>query len=172
MHTRIRVLMPVLLFAAAAFAQEGHTPTPGPDVKKLDYFAGSWKTQGKMNPGPMGPGGAFSSNDSCEWQQGNFFLICHINFTSAMGNGIELSVMGYDPAQSAYIYTAFNSNGEHQTATGSVAGDTWTWSSTSGAFKWRYTEKIVSPKSMSIKFEGSQDGTNWMTLMEGTSNKQ
>ncbi len=29
--------------------------TPGPELKKLDYFVGNWTSEGDAKPGPMGP---------------------------------------------------------------------------------------------------------------------
>lgn len=40
------------------------------------------------------------------------------------------------------------------------------------AFNWRYTQKILSPTSFSFKFEVSQDGSNWSSMMEGKATKQ
>jgi hypothetical protein len=57
-----------------------------------------------------------------------------------------------------------------------VDGDTWTWNSTEHmngmAMKGRFTMKVLSPTSYSMKFELSQDGTNWMTGMEGKATKK
>ena len=40
------------------------------------------------------------------------------------------------------------------------------------AMKGRFTMKVLSPTSYSMKFELSQDGTNWMTGMEGKATKK
>ena len=51
------ILTAVLVFAAAAVAQM-QPPKPGPEVKKLDVFVGTWILDGNMKPGMMGPGGS------------------------------------------------------------------------------------------------------------------
>jgi hypothetical protein len=38
--------------------------------------------------------------------------------------------------------------------------------------KWRYIETILSPTSYTIKFEMSQDGNTWSTVMDGKATKQ
>jgi len=38
--------------------------------------------------------------------------------------------------------------------------------------KGRFTMKVLSPTSYTMKFELSQDGTNWMTGMEGKATKK
>jgi hypothetical protein len=73
------------LMGAAALAQAG-TPQPGPDQKKLDIFAGSWTLDGELKPGPMGAGGKISETQKCEWMDGGFFVVCHADFKSSMGN--------------------------------------------------------------------------------------
>lgn len=164
-----------LLLLVPAFAQAPQMPQPAPELKKLDYFVGTWKTDADMKASQFGPGGKVSSIDHIEWMQGNFFLLIHSTFSSAMGNGLELAVMGYDSANKVFTYTAFNSAGEHETATGTFDGSTWTWNSdqtSSPSGKWRYTQKVLSPNSYSIKFEMSPNGSAWSTVMEGTATKQ
>ena len=168
------VLAPWLLLLPA-FAQAPQMPQPAPELKKLDYFVGTWKTDTTMKPSQFGPGGKLTGTDRIEWMQGNFFLLIHTSFTSTMGNGVELGVMGYDSANKVFTYTSFNSAGEHETATGSFDGSTWTWNSeqtSARGAKWRYTQKILSPTSYSIKFEMSPNGNDWATVMEGTATKQ
>lgn len=168
------VLAPLLL-VLPAFAQAPQMPQPAPELKKLDFFVGTWKVDADMKPSQFGPGGKLSSTDHIEWMQGNFFLLIHTSFTSAMGSGIELGVMGYDSANKVFTYTSFNSVGEHETATGTFDGSTWTWNSeqtSAPGAKWRYTQKILSPTSYSIKFEMSPNGGALSTVMEGTATKQ
>jgi hypothetical protein len=171
--TSITLAFTTLLFATAASAQGERTaPKPAPELKQLDYFAGTWQTEAEMKPGPMGPGGKYTSSDTFKWQEGNFFLFGDAKFKSSVGDGAEFMVFGYDSAKKTYTYEAFTSSGEHQTAQGTLQGDTWTWTNgESGPFKWRYIEKVISPTSFAIKFEASQDGTNWSTIMEGKSKK-
>jgi hypothetical protein len=160
------------ILAAVAFAQGEPQRQPAPELSKLEAFVGTWKSTAKMSV-PGRPATDFTATDSFEWQKGKFFLIGHSEFTSAMGPGSEIMIFGYDPARAVYTYESFNSSGEHEIATGTLSGDTWTWKSGDSApFKWRYTEKLVSPTSLSVHFEMSPDGTNWLTMLEGASTKQ
>jgi hypothetical protein len=161
-----------LLICGISSAQQG-PPPPAPELKKLDYFVGNWKTDGQMKAGPYGPGGPFTSTDKLAWQKGNYFVIGNAEFNTPMGTGTELSVMGYDRNAKAYTYESFNSQGEHEVATGKIDGDTWTWSSgPESQLKWRFTQKMMSPGSFTMKFEIAPDGTNWVTVLEGKSTKQ
>jgi hypothetical protein len=163
-----------LLLAAASLAQT-EMPKPGPEYKKLDAFAGSWTLDGDMKAGPMGPGGKLAEAEKCEWMEGGFFLVCHSDFKSSMGDGTGLSVMGYSAEDKAYTYREFNSWGEFNDSKGLLDGDTWTWTSDEKmgeiTMKGRFTMKITSSTSYTFTFEMSQDGTKWATVMDGKASK-
>ena len=163
-----------LLLAAASLAQT-EMPKPGPEYKKLDAFAGSWTLDGDMKAGPMGPGGKLAEAEKCEWMEGGFFLVCHSDFKSSMGDGTGLSVMGYSAEDKAYTYREFNSWGEFNDSKGLLDGDTWTWTSDEKmgemTMKGRFTMKITSSTSYTFTFEMSQDGTKWTTVMDGKASK-
>jgi hypothetical protein len=163
-----------LLLAAASLAQT-EAPKPGPEHKKLDAFAGSWMLDGDMKAGPMGPGGKMTEAEKCEWMEGGFFLVCHSDFKSSMGDGTGLSVMGYSADDKAYTYREFNSWGEFNDSKGLLDGDTWTWTSDEKmgemTMKGRFTMKITSSTSYTFTFEMSQDGTKWTTVMDGKASK-
>lgn len=158
-----------LALSAVTFAQ---APKLGPEHKKLDYFAGTWTLDGDMKA--PGMSGKMSETEKCEWMEGNFFLVCHTQFTSGMGDGSGLAVMGF--YDGTYTYREFNSWGEFDDSRGSVDGDTWTWTSDEKMgdkpMKGRFTMKIVSPTSYNFTFEMSDDGTKWMTVMDGKATKK
>src|ERR1700739_4550939 len=140
-----------LVLVVSAVAQMP-MPKPGPEHKKLDIFAGSWTLDGDLKPGPIGPGGKVTENETCEWMEGGFFLACHVKFTSAvMGNGSGQSFLGYSE------------------------NDTLTWLSddtTHGMkMKGRFTMKVTSPTSYNFSYDVSQDGTKWTTAMDGKATK-
>jgi hypothetical protein len=177
---RVSVFLYLCIFALlATISSQAQTgpPTPAPELKQLDFLSGDWTAEGTINPGPGMPGGKFSSTSNAEWMQGNFFLVEHSDMDMAgMGKMKELAVLGYDPDRKVYTYTAFNSMGEAENSTGTVNGDTWTWLSDEHmggmTMKGRFTMKVLSPTSYNMKFELSQDGSNWMTGMEGKATKK
>lgn len=163
----------VLLMAASALAQM-EPPKPGPELKKLDMFAGSWTLDGDLKPGPMGPGGKITEKESCEWMEGGFFVVCKTTFTSAaMGNGSGITFMGY--YDKAYTYREFNSWGEFNDSKGTLDGDTFNWTSDQKmgdmTLKGKFTMKILSPTSYDFSYAVSQDGTQWNTVMDGKATK-
>jgi hypothetical protein len=175
MKTTGMILTACLLISAPALAQMD-MPKPGPEHKKLDMFVGSWALDGDMKTSPMGPGGKMTESEKCAWMEGGFFVVCHSDFKSSMGDGTGISVMGYSADDKAYTYREFNSWGEFDDSKGSVDGDTWTWTSDEkmgpNTMKGRFTMKITSPTSYNFMFEMSQDGTKWTTVMDGKATKE
>ncbi len=169
------ILAATLALGAMATAQM-EPPKPGPELKKLDVFVGSWTLDGNMKPGAMGPGGSMTENEKCEWMQGDFYLVCHSDYKSSMGNGVGLSVMGYSAEDKAYTYREFNSFGEFDDSRGTLDGDTWTWNNDEKmggmTMKGRFTMKMTSATSYSFTFDMSQDGTKWSTVMDGKASKK
>ena len=164
-------ILPVLT-CATVWAQGEHAPTPAPELKQLSYFVGTWQTDADAKAGPMGPGGKYTATGTYKWQDGNFFLFGNSKFKWPGGTGSEFMIFGYDSEKKVYTYHSFNSGGEYESATGVFQGDTWTWTNAEkGPFQWRYIEKVLSPASFTIRFEMSQDGKNWSTVMEGTAKK-
>ena len=153
---------------------------PGAEVKKLDYFAGTWTSEATIAQGPWGPGGKFTATNTSEWMPGDFFVVGHADFKMPPelgGDGKTTSIMGYDTDENIYTRDEFNSLGRRQTAKGTLSGgDTWTWNSSQNYggqdIKQKMTIKVLSPTSYSLKFEISIDGTNWMPFMEGKATKK
>jgi hypothetical protein len=168
------ILVAWLGLAAAALAQM-EMPKPGPEPKKLDMFAGSWTLDGDMKPSAMGPGGKMTETEKCEWMEGGFFIVCHADFKSSMGNGSGITVMGYSTDDKTYTYREFNSWGEFTDSKGSVDGDTWTWTNDEKmgdtTMKGRFKMKITSPTSYDFSYEMSQDGSKWTMVMDGKASK-
>ena len=167
----------LMLFAIASVQAQMAPLSPAPELKKLDFMSGDWTAEGTMSPAPGAPSSKWTMTTHAEWMEGDFFLVEHSNMDlGPVGKGKEVAYMGYDPEKKVYTYRAFNSWGEAEDSTGTVDGDTWTWISTehmgSQTMKGRFTEKILSPTSYTMKFELSQDGTNWMTAMEGKATKK
>lgn len=163
------------LFALMVQAQAPQMPKPGPELKQLDYFMGTWKMEGETKPSAYGPGGKVTETDHSEWMPGGFFLLTHSETKSPMGEAKGLSIMGYKADDKVYTYHEFDSMGETISATGTVEGDAWTWQSEDKMggkmVKGRYTVKVLSPTSYTFKFEMASDTGAWNTVMEGNATK-
>jgi hypothetical protein len=177
MHRKSIYIAALILLSLPAWAQM--PAKPGPEVKKLDYFVGTWATEGTVAPGPWGTGGKFSSTNTTEWMSGDFFVIGHADFKMPPeigGEGKEVVLMGYDTTQNVYTYDGFGSQGRRESSKGTVSGDTWTWTSESvqngKPVQQKMTMRSRSPGSYTLKFEISSDGKTWMTFLEGKATKQ
>ena len=165
----------VLLLGVSIQAQAPQgPPMPGPEVKRLAYFVGNWKEEGKSTAHDME--GPVSSTQKWEWVSGGFFIVGHSDNKSPMGNFKIMVVRGYDPASKMYTLNAYDSWGEVITAKGTVSGDTWTWTSEmmmeGKSMKSRVTEKEVSKTQYTLKYESSTDGgSTWISGMETTFTK-
>jgi hypothetical protein len=175
MLKRVFAALLIGLLCATGLAAQSQPQTPGAELKKLDYFAGTWKSEGDMKPGPMGPGGKFTSTEQNEWMSGGFFLLSHAEESTPIGSGKGLAIFGYDTDAKVYTYQAYNSRGEAEHAKGTLAGDTWTWTNEEKmqgkVMRGRFTIKTLSPTSYTFKFEMAPEGGDWATMMEGKATK-
>ncbi|HET7748008.1 MAG TPA: DUF1579 family protein [Terriglobales bacterium] len=176
MKTHFTVLICMTLLLGIAASVQAQLPKPAPELRKLDYFAGTWIAEGEVKPGLMGPGGKFTGTNHVQWMDGGFFLVTHSEFNGAMGKGTETAYMGYDSNSKMYTYDSFNTLGEADHAKGKVDGDTWMWESETSigpqTIKGRLTIKTLSAKVYHFRFEISSDGTTWNTVLEGKDAKK
>ena len=169
----------LIMISVAAVAQMG-PPTPAPELKKLDYFAGNWTTEATVASGPWGSGGKLTDADHVEWMKGNFYLLSHSDFSlppEVGGQGSSLSILGYDADKKIYTEERFDSTGRHVVMTGALNGDTLIWTGENNyngmQITSRFTIKMVSPTSYTIKYEVSADGgANWLPFYEGKVTKK
>lgn len=163
-----------VVLAVAAMAQT-ESPKPGPELKRLDLFVGTWTLDGNIKPGMIGPGGSMTENEKCEWMDRGFYVLCNAEYKSAMAKGVILSVAGYSEEDKTYTYREFDGSGAFADARGALDGDPWVWLGvykTGGiTLKSRFTMRITSTTSYDFLFEVSQDGTKWMTFMDGKATK-
>ena len=70
MNLKTILLSTLILVSASVWAQMA--PKPGPEVKKLDYFVGTWSVEGTIAQGPWGAGGKFTTTDTNRMDAGQF----------------------------------------------------------------------------------------------------
>jgi hypothetical protein len=168
------VLIPILVCIAWAAAQgPPPMPTPGPELKKLDYLVGTWKSESEMKPlGGESPGIKMSGVDHVEWMPGHFFLVVHSTESSQMFHVVATGYMGYSNEDKVYTIDIFNSLGDAEHSRGTIEAGTWTFTSTrkmgDQIMKDRYTITVTSPTSYSYKLEiAPAEGGAYSTIAEG-----
>lgn len=164
----------VFSILGASLAQEA-PPKPGPEHKKISFFAGTWEFRGEAKASPMGPAGPMSFRETCELFEGGFALICRSEGKGPTGPSKALSIMSYDAEKKAYTYTGVESNVPVFTALGQSQGDTWTWASESKmggqVMKTRVTIKETGATSYEFRMESSMNGGPFTPVMEGTATR-
>jgi hypothetical protein len=149
-----------VLAASAPARAQSDAPKPGPEHKKLEYFAGKWTSEAEARKNPFG-----------------FAIVCHSEGTGPMGATKSLGILGYSAEEKVYTYYGLDNSGMVPTTVskGSLTGDTWVYTDESKMggkpMKSRYTMKQLSPTSYTFKWEMQDDKGAWATLMDGKATK-
>src|SRR5215472_10481099 len=158
--------------AAAQSARE--VASPSQELKKQDFFVGTWTLEGTTKSSPYGPGGQkFKSTEQLEWMPGGFFLLVH----SYSGDKLAgVTVIGYDSQEKVFTHTSFDSNGKTELWKGTAEDGNWVWmrDGTLGGkpMRVRLTIKKLSSNSYSFMEDiKPAEGGNWSTVAEGTGTK-
>lgn len=177
MRTVASLAVAVALGSAVVLAQatKPAKPTPGPEHKRIAFFAGQWNFQGEAKDSPLGPGGKITGSETCEWFAGGFQLVCRTKANGPKGPGTGMSVLSYDPSRKAYTYYALSSFGDNIFVRGQVQDKVWTWSdeATIEGKKMKIVATVTedSPTTTSFKLEASVDGGPMMVIEQGKSTK-
>lgn len=150
-------------------------PKPSAEHKKLSYFTGSWKIEGEMKSSSMGPGGKFTGSETCSWYSGGFAVVCNSTSSGPMGTTKGMGILSYNAVGKVYTYHGIDSAGMAESVTGKVDGNTWTYTAnsmmSSKQYQGRYRVDTLSADSYAFKYETSEDGKTWNTVMEGKSTR-
>jgi len=148
-------------------------PKPGPEHKKLEYFLGTWKTEGEIKANEFVPAAKFVTTETYTLDPGGFYL----EFRRVEGPIIPrtVGIIAYD--SHAKVYTSYyaNSAGLVGIGTGTVNGNTWTWmvedKYAGKAVKGRTTITMLSPTEQTIKYEMDDGKGGYTTIVEGKATK-
>jgi hypothetical protein len=173
---RLATLTIPLVFAAARAMAQGEMPKPGPEHQAMSVFAGKWSFEGKIEDGPMGPGGPTSFTEACELFEGGFALVCRSEGKNPAGPVKALAVMSYDTEKKAYTYYGVESGMPVFMATGQSDGKTWNWKSSAKmgdqTMDTAVTVVLTSPTSQTFEMKMSTDGgKTWTSVISGKSTK-
>jgi hypothetical protein len=161
--------------AGFALAQPPAVPQPGPEQQKLTRFVGTWKMESTLQASPFGPAGSATGTETCRMFEGGWHLVCDSSGTGPMGALKSHFIMTYDRGAKQYRYFAINAYPDAETATGTVSGNTWTWTSrmdiAGKTIHSRFILTETSPTVHTFTWESSEDGKSWKTVMEGKSTK-
>ena len=163
------------LCALSLSAQPPAAPQPGAEQKNIAAFVGTWKMEGKMEASPLGPGGAMTGTETCRLFEGGWHVVCDSTGSGPFGPMKGHAVLTYDRSTKQYRYFAINNMPDAELATGTKVGNVWTWTSdmdTGGkTLHSRFVITEESPTAHTYKWEMSEDGKSWKTVMSGKSTK-
>jgi hypothetical protein len=152
-------------------------PQPSAEHKQLGFFVGKWTVEGELRAGPMGPGGKFTSSDTCEWFEGGFSVVCRGEGKMPAGPSRSIGILGYSAEEKVYTYYAVDNTSMTMVRVprGTVQGDTWTYTDegTMGGqhFKTRVVIKEESPTVQRFTMAMQGPDGKWMTVMESRGTK-
>jgi hypothetical protein len=171
------ILAAAFVLATAPATQAQEPPKPGPEHKKLEYFAGKWTSEAEAKANPFGPAGKYTAKDDCSLFQGGFAVVCHSEGTGPTGAMKSVGILGYSGEEKVYTYYGLDNSGMVPTTVsrGTLTGDTLVYTDESKMagklMKSRYTIKQLSPTAYTFKWEMQDEKGTWATLMEGKSTK-
>jgi Protein of unknown function (DUF1579) len=160
-------------FTVLSLAQApAERPKPGPEHKKLEYFLGTWKTEGEIKANEFVPAGKSVTTETYTLGPGGFY----VEFDRPEGQIPRTQgIMAYDSHAKAYTSFYVNSAGLVGTGTGTVDGNTWTFLVEDKVFgravKGRTTITTLSPTQFTIKYEMAAANGRYTTITEGTATK-
>ena len=160
-------------FTAVFLAQAPPAPPkPGPEHKKLEYFVGTWKTEGEIKANEFVPAGKSVTTETYKLGPGGFY----VEFDRPEGPIPRTQgIMTYDSHAKAYTSFYVNSAGLVGIGTGSVNGNIWTFMVEDKFFgravKGRTTITTSSPTEYTVKYEMADGKGGYTTITEGKATK-
>lgn len=165
---RPAIVVILLVLAAPCLAsgqpQTAPPPKPPPEVQRLGYFVGTWKTD-------------TGETVTWEWFTGGFSLVGHVENSAPTGKSSELRILTYDPEAKTYSQYRITSTGPGGTLMKglTVTGNTWLtqWDGTAGGkpTKFRFAIVEVTPTSFTAKLEVSVTDGPWTVAFETKGDK-
>lgn len=174
MSTRLSVAVILICGFTAVFLAQAPPapPKPGPEHKKLEYFLGTWKTEGEIKANEYVPAGKIVTTETYTLGPGGFY----VEVRRPEGQLPETrGIMAYDSHAKAYTSFLVNGAGLVSTGTGSVNGNTWTFmvedKFAGQEIKGRTTITMSSPTECTVKYEMADAKGGYTTITEGKSTK-
>ena len=167
----IKMLAAAIATTTAALSTARAAGPRTADHARLGVFIGEWNVVGDMTPSALSPGGRFAGVHSGAWDFGGYFVVMRYSGTDNGRPVSQIDLYGWDGDSKRYTYDTFNSLGQRASFTGSVVGDTWTWSAerTMGGTRllMRMVQHFTADRMMTWKIETSTDSKHWATAVTG-----
>lgn len=174
---KVLIAMVVAAVVGGVARAEEKAPKPGPELERLSYFAGKWKTTGEMKPTPFGPAGKFTAKEQCQWFAGKWNLVCRSKGKGPAGPTEGLGIMGYSTEEKVYVWYGIDNGPMIMTSVprGTFADGTYTYDDESKmggqTVKSRYVIKTKGPKSYDSTWAIQGPDGQYQVVMTATSTR-
>jgi len=114
----------ILIFIAVCAQGQSSSPTPPPELKKLDLWVGNWALSGTAKDAPEGPEYKVHWHLHEHWILNGFFMQVDQTWR---GNGQEqrgLEILSYDAGKKSYSDSGFGSDGSTWSLTATFKNET------------------------------------------------
>jgi hypothetical protein len=171
MKRTVALLFLLVFCFATAMQAQAPAPKPGPEVKGLHVLVGHWTYEGESKPGPLGPGGKYTGETTCQMILGGFFLRCELSEKRAEGEIRFLEIDGYDPVNKNFSTEGYFGGGGRWSGVITIAGKTWTYAEKLliAGKQYQYKGTLVFAPDLAsgtYKEELSADGKTWTPSSE------
>jgi hypothetical protein len=144
---------------------------PGPEIKKLETWVGTWTYEGEAKATPLGAAAKIAGTETVRTIAGGFGLEWKAEEKGAFGAVQWSETDVFDPVTKTYLYFGVQNDGTLWSGSNTIVGNTWKTTGTQTVKGTRYQTRADSTlsadgKSWTQKFELSTDGKNWMPWME------
>ena len=144
-------------------AENARPPEPTPEHRLLDAFVGTWRTEGRMEAGPLGPAAAIRGTDRYEWLPGGFFLVHRVDVRMGDEQVNTIEIIGWDPESRTYPMRWFDGRGGSGTYHAAFRDGAWTFAGETERFTGRFA---ADGGTISGTWERTEDGSEWLPWME------
>jgi hypothetical protein len=128
---------------------------PTLELKELNKFLGSWRTEGKIPASPSTAEVKIHGTDTYEWLPGEFFLLHKADVMKGEDRSETFEVIGYDPWIGKYTMQHYDNKGQSGYMTATCEKDVWMFLGDTLRFTGSF-------KKMDTEFSGI-----WEQLTEG-----
>lgn len=166
-----------LTVGVSASSSQPGPATPGPDVKRMAAFAGTWLYEGTCEATPIGPAAKVSGSQTGKMIMGGFVLQWTGQESGAFG-GVQWGETDvYDTSTRSYTLLGYQNDGTTWTGSFSISGSTWKSTTTTifkGAKYSTRSEMVLAAdgKTATWRADLSADGRTWVKWQEQRLTKQ
>ena len=156
-------LVATLFVVPAIVSAQPQTAKPGPEIAKfVGSMVGTWTYAGTSKSNPYSPAGKVTGTDVWEAGPGGFSVFHRWDEQDPFGRVTGLEIIGWDAVKKSLAGSYYSSLGEVGGGTLTVAGNTYTYTTTGATWEgktaWsKCVWTFASAKSLDVKCDASAD---------------